>query len=112
MIAMPYTVPVNTNSIEQGVINKPDLQTVKAELLSKGTDAESISSHNSEYKRLKNSKRQFTGFCCTGLGAFLGFISCILSILNPVPELYNLILFGLTSVAILIVFYGLYCLFE
>ena len=112
MIAMSNTVPVNTDFIEQGVITKPDLQIIEAELLSKEMNVESISSLTTEYKRLKNSKRQFTGFCCMGLGAFLGFISCVLSILNPIPELYNLTLFGLTSVAILIVFYGLYCLFE
>lgn len=47
-----------------------------------------------------------------GLGAFTGFISCVLSIINPVPELYNVFLFGLTSVAVLIVFAGLYFLFE
>lgn len=109
---MAYTIPVDAEIIEQWIINQPDLQTIEAELLLKGMDAESISSHISEYKRLRNSQRQFTGFCCMGLGAFLGFISCILSIFNPVPELYNLILFGLTSVAILIIFYGFYCLFE
>ena len=109
---MAYTIPVDAEIIEQWIINQPDLQTIEAELLLKGMDAESISSHISEYKRLRNSQRQFAGFCCMGLGAFLGFISCILSIFNPVPELYNLILFGLTSVAILIIFYGFYCLFE
>lgn len=109
---MVYTVPVDAETIEQLIINKPDLATIEAELLSKGMDANSISSYISEYKRLRNSQRHFTGFCCIGLGAFLGLISCILSIFNPVPELYHLILFGLTSVAILIIFYGLFCLFE
>jgi hypothetical protein len=47
-----------------------------------------------------------------GLGAFLGFISCVLSLTNPIPELYNVILFGLTSVAILIIVVGMYFLFE
>ena len=109
---MAYTVPVDAETIEQWIINKPDLATIEAELLSKGMDANSISSYISEYKRLRNSQRQFIGFFCIGLGAFLGFISCILSIFNPVPDLYHLILFGLTSVAILIIFYGLFCLFE
>ena len=109
---MLYTVPVDPATIEQWIVNKPDLASIEAELLAKGMDADSISSYISEYKRLRNSKRQFTGFLCIGLGAFLGFVSCILSIINPLPELYNVILFGLTSIAILIVFYGLYCLFE
>lgn len=109
---MSYTVPVDPVTIQHWINTKPDAATIEAELLAKGMDADSISSYISEYKRLRNTKRQFTGFFCMGLGAFLGFISCILSVINPVPELYNLILFGLTSVAILILFYGLYCLFE
>jgi len=52
------------------------------------------------------------GFLFAGLGAVIGFISCLLSIINPVPELYNVILFGLTSVAILLICLGLYFLFE
>lgn len=109
---MSYTVPVDSATIEQWINTKPDAITIEAELLAKGMDADTILIYLTEYKRLRNSQRQFTGFFCMGFGAFLGFISCILSIFNPVPELYNLILFGLTSVAILIIFYGLYCLFE
>lgn len=57
-------------------------------------------------------KKQFNGFFCMGLGAFLGFISCVLSLTNPIPELYNVILYGLTSIAILIIVVGMYFLFE
>lgn len=58
------------------------------------------------------AKRHAKGFKLTGLGAFLGFISCILSILNPIPEIYYFILYGLTSISILIAFLGLYFIFE
>jgi hypothetical protein len=47
-----------------------------------------------------------------GSGAFLGFLSCVLTLINPVPELYNLILYGLTSIAIIIIVLGLYLVFE
>ena len=60
----------------------------------------------------QTDKKQFNGFFCMGLGALLGFISCVLSLTNPIPELYNVILFGLTSVAILIIVLGMYFLFE
>ncbi len=60
----------------------------------------------------KKSKRQFTGFVLMGLGAILGFISCLLTLLNPFPEFYNLILYGLTTVAITIIFWDLYFVFE
>ena len=71
-----------------------------------------IAHHPEEFKRVKNAKIQFTGFICLGTGAFLGFISCVLTLTNPIPELFNIILYGLTSVAILIICAGLYFVFE
>ena len=109
---MSYTVPVDPATIEQWIVNKPDLASIEAELLAKGMDTVSISSYTSEYQLLRNLKRQFTSFFCMRLGVLLGFISCVLSIFNPVSELYNLFLFGITYVTILINFYGLYGLFE
>jgi hypothetical protein len=47
-----------------------------------------------------------------GIGAFLGFISCVCTIINAVPALYNAILYGLTAIAITIIFVGLYFVFE
>jgi hypothetical protein len=58
------------------------------------------------------NKRQTNGFICMGVGAFLGFISCMLTVINPVPALYYYILYGLTSISITIIFIGLYLVFE
>ncbi len=49
----------------------------------------------SEYRGLKNAKRLSAGFVCLGVGAFLGFISCVLTLINAVPALYAIILYGL-----------------
>jgi len=57
-------------------------------------------------------RRQHNGFILTAAGALLGFISCVLALINPVPELYEVILYGATSVSILLVFTGLYLVFE
>ncbi len=59
-----------------------------------------------------HSIRQRRGFTLAGAGAVLGFISCVLTIINPIPELYYIILYGLTSIAILLIFAGLYFIFE
>lgn len=109
---MSYTISVDQATIQQWIAAKLEPKAVEEELLSKGMDAADIASNLQTFKRLRNAKRQVNGFICMGLGAFIGFISCILSVLNPIPELYNVILFGLTSVAILIVFLGMYFLFE
>lgn len=111
MSYMP-TATIDAATIQQWIAAKLEPQVIEEDLVSKGMDSTVISTHLKEYRRLRNAKKQFTGFVCLALGAFLGFISCVLSILNPIPELYNIILFGLTSVAILIICLGLYFVFE
>ena len=76
-----------------------------------GLDEEAIDTNLKELRKLKFGKRQFTGFIVLALGATLSFISCILSVLNPVPELYYWFLYGLTSVALILIFLGLYLIF-
>jgi hypothetical protein len=109
---MPQHAIVDTALVQQWIASNAELKAVEEQLQQKGFDKELIAAHISEYKRARYSKRMFNGFICAGLGAFLGFVSCVLTIINPVPELYNIILFGLTSVAILLICLGLYFLFE
>lgn len=77
-----------------------------------GYDEVSVEECIKEFKRLKYAKRQNIGFGLVGIGALLGFISCVLTMINPIPELCDFFLYGLTSIAIVIVFAGLYCVFE
>jgi len=111
-IAMSNTTSIEMATIQQWINAKLKPHAVEKELFAKGFDTESIAAHLKEYKRIINSKRQTNGFICLAVGAFMGFISCVLTLINPVPEFYNIILYGLTSLAILIVFAGLYFLFE
>ena len=107
------TMPaIDDNLILLWIEAKLEPAAVEEQLRQKGFSDENIANYLDEYRKAKFAKRRFNGFFCTALGAFLGFISCLLTIINPVPELYNLILFGLTSVAILLICLGLYFLFE
>ncbi len=63
-------------------------------------------------QRLKRAKQQNLGFILAGIGAVLGFISCVLTLWNPITSIYDLVLYGLTSIAILVIFAGLYLIFE
>jgi hypothetical protein len=109
---MSYLKTIDQSVLQQWVAAKLDVSAVEEKLQDMGLDDESISTQLKNYKRLCNAKKQFMGFAFMAVGAFLGFISCVLSIINPIPELYNLILFGLTSVAIIVIFIGMYCVFE
>lgn len=109
---MPYSATIDNALLRQWHMSRLEPQAVEMELASKGLDRETILEHLEAYRKFKIEKKQFVGFFCMGLGAFLGFISCVLSLTNPIPELYNVILFGRTSVAILIIVVGMYFLFE
>ncbi len=109
---MSYATTIDANMIQQWIVSKAQPETIEQDLTLKGLDGESIKAYLKEFRRQKNAKKQFNGFFCAGLGAVLGFISCLLTIINPIPELYNAILFGLTSIAILVICYGLYLIFE
>jgi hypothetical protein len=109
---MTATIAIDNHEMQQWVVEKISPGEVEVILRARGLDDSMISACLKEFKKQINAKRQFRGFVFAALGAFLGFVSCLLTVLNPVPELYNLILFGLTSVAILLIFIGLYFLFE
>ncbi len=109
---MPVTNFVVEEKMKEWLISKPDKKLMEHELTTLGCTAEEITLQLFAYKKLQQEKRQFSGFVCLGVGAMLGFISCVLTILNPVPDLYNVILFGLTSLSICIIILGLYFLFE
>jgi hypothetical protein len=109
---MSFTDDVNQSVIQRWMAEKLDNHKIQEELQVQGHDAASIEAHLYEFKKAKQAKRQHAGFIYMALGAFLGLVSCILSLTNPIPQLYYAILYGLTSVALLIIFLGFYYVFE
>ncbi len=103
---------LDTALIRSWVEAKLNPEQVEAQLKTMGFPDQQTAAYLQEYRKERYAGRRFNGFLFAGLGAFIGFISCLLTIINPVPELYNVILFGLTSVAILLICLGLYFLFE
>lgn len=111
-IAMSNVASVSPSIVQQWIADKLEPAKIQEELIALGYDATAIETHLKEFNRAKSVKRAVTGFIFLFVGAFLGFISCLLTIINPVPELYYWILYGLTSVAVLIICTGLYFVFE
>lgn len=81
-------------------------------LAANGLDPLTVEAYVGAYKKYRNAKKQFAGFFYMALGAFLGFLSCVLTLLDVAPEYASLILFGLTTVGILLIVVGMYILFE
>jgi hypothetical protein len=98
--------------VKEWLHQKLDLKTITDRLSAMGFDTETIEAYVAAHKKLKRERKQTTGFVVAASGALLGFISCVLSLTNPIPSLYDFILFGVTSVAILLIVAGMYLIFE
>lgn len=109
---MSQTATINPAMVQQWVSDNLTQQAIEADLNAKGLDVNHISAYLTAFKKHRNANRQFKGFVCMGFGAFLGFVSCVLTLINLFPQLYNWILYGLTSIAIAVIMLGLYFVFE
>ena len=112
MAEMPIEVATDRELLHEWIREGCTPDQVRERLSAAGHGEESIVSHLDAFSRLRNSGRRWKGFLCMSAGALTGFISCVLSLVNPIPELYWMYLYGLTSVAILLVMGGLYLVFE
>ncbi|HSF90032.1 MAG TPA: hypothetical protein VLA46_11480, partial [Saprospiraceae bacterium] len=81
---------------------------VQAELSNQGYSTEEISSMLEEYTRYRIARRNTMGWCMMGLGGFLGLVSCVLTMLDPLPDFRGLFMYGFTSIAVIMAFYGCY----
>lgn len=98
--------------LQQWINEKLKPLDVEEKLIKFGFGQEEVARYTKEFKKLRYIKRQFKGFIVLGIGAFLGFVSCTLTLVNPIPSLYYYILYGLTSIALVFIFFGLYYIFE
>ncbi len=109
---MSQGVVIKSSIIQQFILERLRTQEVEENLKIFGFDEETIAAYLKEFKRIKYAKRQNTGFGLLSAGALLGFISCVLSMLNLVPELFGIFLYGFTSLAIIFILAGFYFIFE
>lgn len=109
---MQIASTIDQAEIQEWVSSRLSVQKVEEILKLKGLDPEIISLHLKEFNKQRYAIRRERGFICASIGAVLGFIGCVLAILNPLPELYYLGLYGFTSAAAILICVGLYLLFE
>ena len=103
---------IDTVLLQEWVDRKLSAEEVRKQLQEVGIDEEGITVYLREFRKLRCVKRHFTGFIILGIGSFMWLLSTLLSLTNPIPELFNVILYGFTSVALIVIFLGLYFIFE
>lgn len=91
--------------------NTPE-ELIVNELQQSGLQETQISELLKLYKKKKDEARQQIGFILTAIGAFFGFVSCVFTMLDVFPEMRGFMLYGLTSFGIILVFIGLFLIFE
>lgn len=109
---MPTTLNLDQAMLQQWLAEKLDTETIRQKLHVQGLDEESVTAYLREYRKKQHEKKRFVGFACCGAGAFLGFLACLLALLTDSAALGGFFLFGLTSIAVLVIFAGLYLIFE
>ena len=82
------------------------------ELGNQGLSSEEIMSVWESYYRYCLDRRNAQGWLCMGIGGFLGLVSCVLTMLEPLPVLRGVFMYGLTSVAVAMALYGCYLVME
>ncbi len=103
---------IDASTLQQWILASLEKSQVKEKLQSMGYHEQEIHGYLQQFTKLKYGKRQSNGFWLISIGAVLGFISCVMTMLNVSPALSNFFLYGLTSVAIIMVMWGLFYLFE
>lgn len=77
-----------------------------------GLSEEEAETQLRQYRKFRNEERSRMGFYLTAIGSFLGFVSCVLTMMDIFPELRGFMLYGLTSLGLLLIFAGLFLIFE
>lgn len=109
---MAELIMIDETVCQQVLSSKYTAESMEQELFKMGIKAEHVAEYLKAIRKMRNAKRQTTGFLCMAAGALLGFLSCVLTITHALPGMYDFIFYGLTSFAVCIVVLGLYYVFE
>jgi len=109
---MAETISIDEAVCQQILSSKTPAESIEQELCKRGIQATHIAEYIKTIRRMRNAKRQSTGFVCMAAGAFLGFLSCVLTITHALPDMFNFVFYGLTTIAVCVVVLGLYFVFE
>lgn len=109
---MPGTASFDEGIFQQLLGSALSAKEMEDRLNAEGVDAQTIAEFLKKVKQHRLAKRQSTGFMYMAAGALTGFLSCVFAIGNVFPDFSGFILYGLTSIAVLLVMAGLYLVFE
>lgn len=88
-------------------------QQIENELLTTGTDARHIPDMLKEIKKLRNARKTSSGLIYILIGAVVCLLSCVLTMTSTYSNSnFSLVLYGFTTIGIIVVFIGLMKIFN
>ena len=103
---------INLATIQQWMKQNLTHQDVEQSLLANGYESGIVSEYLKEFTKQKKAKKQLFGFILMAIGAFIGFVACVMTIVNVIPDLHDFFLFGVTMLAVSLAMYGMYIAFQ
>jgi hypothetical protein len=85
---------------------------VMEELIQHRLSAEDIAAIWDKYCKYCIDRRSTQGWTWMGIGGFMGLLSCVLTMIDPMPDLRWLFMYGFTTAAVSIALYGCYLVME
>jgi len=85
---------------------------VQEELKNQALSPEEITTVWDNYYRYLVDRRNTRGWLLMGIGGFLGLVSCVLTMMDPLPDFRGLFMYGFTSIAVSMALYGCYLVME
>jgi hypothetical protein len=87
-------------------------QEVIGELSAHGVEEHHIRDAFRALKKQMHAVQQRNGFMLAGIGSFVCFVSCVFTMLDVFPAMTGFLLYGLTTIGVLIILAGLIMIFE
>lgn len=109
---MTETNSLDPLRIDHWIKNNFDQERIRQQLAEEGSNVEYIDQYLQAYKKKKQLRKQGFGFIYIAVGSVIGFIGCVTAMLNPMPEYYHHFLYGFGTLSVIILFFGLYQVFE
>lgn len=106
------TLNLNNDLIKSWLVNNTTYNDAVLDLEKNGITEPLLTNYLEEFKKQRRSRRQTNGLVLMGIGAFIGFISCVFTMLDIAPDFRGVLLYGITTLGVSIAFWGMYLLFE
>lgn len=109
---MQLQLPVQSQIIDQWMIQSRKQEALLEELRHRGHSEEVIEAYIAAWKKRRYAARRFNATIMIGIGGLMGFIGCVMLMLDISKSLFYPMLYGTSIAATVLICWGFYLLME